>query len=328
MTIRVPQQIYEINATAGQIGVTASTSALAVPCMDGANHLAGWLLDGLIHKAQYAAGRAGTGRFYTYRHPNCDYLIAWVYVPLIGSSGTTTVQLRAGTGAIQTVFIPVAGHTFWCAIPWGGSGWQEVYYTTTDCHIGAVSMWSMARDELDPVAGADIGIDRQDPSYYQAGLNEGQYVIDGSAHHNIEGLVTTVEEINDAMRRQAVAWTSIGSTITENVAGWRTPAGIVDWTHRARQMKDPAGVGTPTTQSYRVYARTQRTVGAGTFQWRMSSSVAASTVTTGALVNAAATWDFLGSFLISSTADDTLTFEVNVQAGVTVQVTGVSVKQE
>lgn len=283
-----------------QIGVIASATGLAGPLVRGINHIQGYKLSGLLHSLTGQFDYGGTGRFYTYRHPNGVALATIFYVATIGGQ-SASVAFRAGSGPVATVNVSTPGY-YATYFGWGGTGWQEVTYTMTNCTIRGVSIWNVARSDL---SGSDRYCDTVDPTYVRAGLNEGQYLIYSTADDNLVGITTAIREARADNIRQAVSWCFTNTSYTCSGTGWKNPfANARTWRHLARRF-----LASETSRNYRVYAYTMASsLGAYTYRWRMRGT--RGTVTTAALARTSFGWDYMGTFPIDCVADDTLTFEM------------------
>jgi len=325
--MRVPRFMLTQNDEDAWINAIAGSSGLAYPAADAANHTVGWLMDGLLYTSQTNIARSGTGRLMEYRYPNCEYILFWIHVATIGS-GAHSIAMRAGTGAITTVVIPErAPFSFWAVAPWAGgdSGWLEVYWACTDCTIDAISIWSMARDSLTETGG-DECIERDDPTYLQAGLNEGNVIMsDGAATRHISGTTATLEEGYDESRPTAIQMSGMSASLTQAGAGigvWAACGNIGPfWAHQAQTWR-----AADTSQQYRCYVRCGNT-GAGQSSWRFRATGVPSTVTYPAAVLGATAWTVVDGLLIDSTATDTIYFETASAAGETITVTDLTVKR-
>lgn len=314
--MRVPSSMQSLVSSAAKIAAVGSSGLLATPMMDGANHLLGLTMSGIIHSAEWPAGVSeGEGRVMTYRHPNALYLVAYIYVTASAQT-SATLQVKAGTGATVTVPVPAPGG-YWITAPWGGTGWREIYYKATSCSIGFVTLWHLRRTTLTP--GTDLAADRVNSAHPGAGLDAEHVIVHDSTDSDLSGVAQAIEEARLYGTRQAVAWVTLGGDVTVVGApgAWQNPVSPLTWAHGCR-----ATLGT-TTRSYRCYVRSYN-VGGTWYRWRITSTSGGS-ATTANLVNAAMTWDYVDGLAID--ADDELTLEVWGNGGPTIYIDAVSVAE-
>jgi hypothetical protein len=314
--MRVGQSCPLLVEEAAQIAAVGSSSLLAMPLLEGANHHLGLTMGGLIHNAEWPAGLEGTGRVMTFRHPNAVYALAYVWI-VSSAQEASTVELTAGTGATVTRTVGRGDAGLWIAAPWGGSGWQEIVYQSSDCDMGLVSIWSLQRSTLAP--GTDMAADRLNTDHPGAGLDAEHYIVHDAADFDLSGVATAIEEARKHGVRQAVAWTKLGGTVqTVGAAGaWNNPLAPLTWAHGCRSTLGGS------TRTYRAAARSMKTGGTW-YKWRVTSASGGS-VATGNLVNAAMAWDYVDGLTID--ADDVLTFEWWGNAGPTLDLGSVSVAE-
>jgi len=297
--------------TAGQIGKIPSSSLLADPIVKGTNHLLGYKLTGLLHSQTSDSGAlTGTGRFYTYRHPNSDYLVAHFKV----KTGPTmseeilpdTITFTAGSGAATTCNVYGPGLQT-CVFPWGGSGWLEVKYAVnseTGSEISNMSIWNAARLELD---SSDMGFDTFDADHTRGGTNSGQYIIYNDATTHIPGLINDIKSLRGYQTRQAVSWSHMGAGLTLDAESYKNlfgPNNSYKFRHQAM----------PGHASYRIYFRSYHSgYGAGdTYSVKCSYHKGAGSVEKTGLSYTSATWTYInaGDLTVSATETDSITFEM------------------
>jgi hypothetical protein len=318
MSIMTPAAPPVITAAYGQAGAMGTSHGLLEPVRGVANHVLGRVQTGLIHSGQWPTGAEGTGRVWTYRHPNATSLVCWVYVSA-PTKAAATFEITAGAGATQTRDVIAAG-AFWISVPWAvaDSGWNLVEYTSDDCDILAIELWGLTRSSLDPAT--EPGCDIVDPGHAMAGLGPGEYLIHDSHEYNVDGLALTVREASKYNLRHHVTWCAIeGSlSVTPGAGVAASPFGF-EFSSRARWLK--AG---HTYRLARVQARTWE-VGAGTYTWSATSTM--NTTTTAALAGTAAAPDTATrtDLQVDCQADDSLGFEMTPSAGQTLHITDLSI---
>ena len=325
----VPDYMLDQVEANGQIGELAGASGLAIPARDAANHLGGWLTDGMHYVSQTDTPRTGTGRISISRYPNVENLLFWVHVATAGG-GKAAMNIRAGTGVISAIDVSdIAPQSLFAVAPWGAadSGSQEVYWQCLNCYIDAITIMNIPRGSLSETGGDDC-IERGDPTYLQGGLDEGRFIMsNGGNDYHVSGIVETVEDAYVNFKSTAIAGSMMSgsATLAGGGAGSWGPVGNIGpfWAHRARTWRFGDA-----SQSYRCRVRSYRSAGAGNYYWRFRGSNVPSTVTTGALTDAAGTWRELTSLLIDCTADDKIVFEAAADVGTTITVTDLTVEIE
>lgn len=327
MSVGVQRSMQDWSADAAEIRVIASSSMLALPLVDGANHLLGNKQMGLIHCQTSTAAREGAGRVHTYAHPNCEYLIAWFGVEDVVEASGAEVELQAGTGAAVTVDVTGDGTFGPIAFGWGaGDTDEEVTYTPTDCKIRWCMIFGLYRVRLD-VSGGDLGVETQDSVSLGAGMRENNCIINGDGMADLEAQ----DEANrDALMytiRQAVSWTNLGATTMNVVPGGAAlhpmPLNFT-WQHRARRLYGVANE----KREYLCWVRSYFDGNPATdsFEWTLTAG-SGDTVSSGALTDTAAAWvKGPTTLLLDATADDTidLTF-TSTDAAATCTVVDVSI---
>ena len=317
MAITVPTSPAVITAAHGQAAAIGTSSGLTEPVRNVANHILGHVQTGLIHSGEWPTGAEGTGRIWSYRHPNATHLACWVYLSA-PTGNPSTFKITAGAGVTQTV-VCVARAGFWIAVPWDAAdaGWELVTYTATGCDIIAIEIWGTVRSSLDPAT--ELAADAVDPGHAMAGLGPGEYIIHDDHEYNVDGLALSVREAAKYNLRHHVTWCAIeGSlSVTPGAGTWENPFGFA-FRSRARWLK-LAHVMRLT----RAQARTWE-VGAGTYQWRVTAT---NTTTTAALAGTAGAEDEVvrTDLQVDCQADDDIAFEMAPSAGQTIHVSDLSI---
>ncbi len=307
----VPDRMVVHDETAAQTRATGSSVRLAQPLKDGCNHLLGWRKRRLIHllkKSSSSISYSEDGGFYTYRHPNCDFLHFWLKLGETGNS-EAYVEITAGTGDPVRVGpryggLPNGLDEYECVVPWdiSDTGYQEVTITSDEVSVDSI----MAHELYSPVLDVptQLGILPYDPTYVQGGLREGYYIIE-SDPAGPRGLIKRTKDCWDYALRQALSWWTTDDWADVDTTSWEIPfPGLTTFGHKARRKK------AETTRAYRVYAYTYQAGGGGGggYYWRISSGT--NTLTTGLLTNASGAWTLLTGLLVDTVSDDTLTFEM------------------
>lgn len=320
MSMPVGPRIPTIDTATGKIGVIASAGGFAGPLLAATNHLAGYKLAGLLHHQKWETAIGGTGRFYTYRVPNCNYLVASGYIESIDlGSGETVVPetdakvtLTAGSGTGTSVQAST-GKRFCVAFPWGAADtWAEVTYEVAHCAIRTISIWCLCRETL---GSGDDYIESVDTGNLGAGFNEGEYIIQDpvNVEFNISGLAAQILNVRNNTVRQAVSWSDPGEAgATLQSASYANPFEYsLTFAHTARTLT--ASI----TQKYRVYAYTMgASLGAETYSWKVTTA-AGNAEKTG-ITRASYGWDYVGDLdLVGSGTESTLTFEMTASASAT-----------
>jgi len=283
-------------------------------------------MDGLLFCAETDTPRQGTGRLMEYAQTNFDQILFWFHVPALGAAGNS-ITVRCGTGAITTQTIPAVGtpRSIWITAPWGGAGWQEIYWTIAQATIDGVAIWALPRSTLVETDGDDV-IESGDPTNLQGGLNEGNVIIStGGSTYHVPGVAETLEQGYDNSR--PTAWQCSAMSNTQSQVG----AGIAVWaqcgtigpffSHRAQTWRP-----TDTSQAYRCYVYCS-SAGGGNSTWRLRGTGVPSTATYGPAVIGGAGWTNVDGLLIDSTADDVVYFETASDAGTTLTVNDITIKR-
>lgn len=342
MTIAVSENLTTIDPAMGKIGVIASAGGFAAPLLSCTNHLAGYKMGGLLHHQRWEtdittgsgelAMLGGTGRFYTCRAPNCDYLIATGYISTVSAVDASEVVFTAGTGDSVTVAAN-QGQRFAVAFPWGSADeWAEVTYAMTECSLRTISIWCLCRETL---AGymeeGDQYIDSVDVNTPGAGFNEGEYIIHdpGFECYNIDGLANAILDVRNNTIRQAVSWSDPGGAgaKTGTMGSWANPFEYsLTFPHTARWFTSSV------VTKYRIYAYTKcadMAVGA-TYGWKVTTAAGSQTKDT--LDNTSFAWAYIGDLdLVGSGTESTLTFEFYtglVDASPTLTIAALSICQQ
>lgn len=309
---RTSETMPEIVSGSGEIGVTGSSSSLVLPMIDGTNHLLGYKMMGPVHYQTSETSRTGTGRFYTYCHPNSNKYIALVRLDTV-TAGAASFSLTVGTGGATTINPQADGDYQVIATrgPVDAENDIEIVYVATSCNVVSISIWGLWRPFMDPFGG-DYSVDRIDDTYKRAGSDEGQYIVFSAVSENIDRLALEIKHARQFTIRQAVSLSGMGNewSCTPGASGtWASPFSTFEFWHRARKLRS-----TDTQRDYRVYARTYFTgnPGAGdTYEWRCTTTSGGSSTVAG-LVRVAAGWDNDGTdyLEIGCNADDDITFEM------------------
>jgi len=307
MTAAVPSSMQNWSADAGKIRVVASSSMLALPLVDAANHLLGHKQMGLIHCQPSTSALEGVGRVYSYAHPNCEYLVAEFGVEDVAEAAGAEVVLQAGTGAAVTVDVPGDGRYGPIAFAWGaGDTEEEITYTPTDCKIRWCTIWGLYRRSLD-VSGGDLGVETQDSASLGAGMRENNCIINGDGMADLEAQDQANRDALLYTIRQAVSWSNLGATTCNVVPGGASahpmPANFI-WNHRARRLYGTAGE----KREYVCWVRSYFDGNPATdsFEWTLTAG-SGDTVSSGALVATAAAWaKGPTTLLLDATADDSI----------------------
>lgn len=337
--MRVMERMSSLSEDSTYINTVGSSSSFAMPHAHGANHLLGYCMGKIVHMwsqdcnwgAKPGSVGEGTGGFYTYRHPNCDYL--GVIIQAESTSTGSKVTITAGSGAATDVLVPHYGFTIFshqAVIPWGAtSGDALVTYETTDTRINSIIFFNLPRQELD---GSDTYVEMVDGTYYLAGLSSGKYIIHGTEKASVYGLVTRIDAIKEHWKRQFLSIGHPGFQLSVSDSTWKEPVlsrTNVDatWKHRATRHTTA-----DTTKAYRVYAKTYFTgtpASGDDYDVRLRSTAGGDTLTSSGMVNTTATWDYLGTIDIDCTADDSFVWEMQYNgSSSTVYLEGLSVYQD
>lgn len=209
MSMPITSRLPTVDATTGRIGVIASAGGFAAPLVAGINHLAGYKLGGLLHHQVWETAVGGTGRFMTYRVPNCDYLVAAATIAAVTggeeAEADRSIDFTAGTAAGVSVNV-IAGQRVVAAFPWAAADtWEEVTYEMKYCTITSISIWCLCRESL--TTGDDY-LESIDTTNHGAGFNEDEFLIhDGAVlTQNICGATKIIRAVRDNTIRQAVSW--------------------------------------------------------------------------------------------------------------------------
>jgi hypothetical protein len=219
----VPDRMPVHDESAAQTRATGSSVRLAQPLQQGVNHLLGWRKRRLIHlrrRDSSSISESEDGGFYTYRHPNCDYLHFWIKVGETGNS-ESFVEITAGTGDPVQVGpgyggLPNGQDEYECLVPWGesDSGYQEVTITSDDVAIDTIMAHELYSPALD--VPTQLGLLSSDPSYPLGGLREGAYIIESDSA-GPRGMIKRTRDAWDYALRQALSWWTTDDNIDVDV---------------------------------------------------------------------------------------------------------------
>lgn len=314
MSIDVPRVMPTLFSPATKTNHVGSSNQLAAPAASALAHLAGYVLRGPVAAMHYRLPTASTSetiRFYTYRHPNCDYLHLWAIAGLSAQS-TAVVAMTAGGGSSRSVsaYFPgsatgTAAIELMAAFDSSDSGYVEVVITCTDVGLYDFVVSDVYRSSLD---AGEICVVPIDATYTLAGLGEGQYIVE-SATAGVSGLITQTAAAWAAGIRTSAVWSGPAVSVSDG-DGWTNPFEDSVFRHIARQKK------TETSRDLRLYAYTKVDAGV-TAQVRASTSVAGDTVTSVDLTHTSYAWTGTPLTQIDAAADGTenITFSMNVSAG-------------
>ncbi len=306
-------------------GRPCSSLRVAVPAEEGANHLLGRILGGLRH--HQSAGPAttntnGKAYLYTHRHPNCDHLafVIRYSVPTPGGEAQApvlTVVAGSGASVVHTGVLRAASDIMICLYaPWasGDSGDQSASLTWAGCTIRDFSVFDVPRLVLD---SGDHRVEHVDSGHRRIGLTTERYIAD-SDEAGPPGLVQGVINAWDDYHPQVFSWWS-EQPLTVASDSWTDPFGGAVFKHRARQKKSSSTV---VASRWRLYAK----ISAGSYQWRVTSSVGGDSVTSADLSNTTAAWQTVLSGLdLSCLGDDQFLIQAVRKSGAgTISVYGAS----
>jgi hypothetical protein len=329
MSIVVPNGLQNWAASEAQIRVVAKSTTLALPLVEGVNHILGHHMLGLIHCQTSSVAREGVGRVITYAHPNCVTLVAEIEVENSAEGVGSEVTFQAGTGTAITIACPADGRYGPVGFSWGaGDTEEEITYDPTDCEIRSCTIWGLYRTMLDVAgAGADLGCEAQDFTSLAAGMRENNAIINGDGHSDLEGLAVAIANAKQYTIRQAVAWSNLGDTTRNCVPGAGTgypmPAGFT-WQHRSQEYR-----AADASQDYVVWVRSyfNGNPALSHYHWTLTSTSTADTATSNPLTRIAAEWDKGATgLLIGCDADDYIELSCTcTDAAATVTVVDVSI---
>lgn len=309
MTIATSDQMADLQMAVTEIARSTSSTQLALPAAAAANHLLGYIMRGVVHAQNGDTAAGVTASVYTWRHPNCDFLIA-VVRPTSLSASTGSIAIQAGTGATSTATVYAAtttgeGDEIVIVAPWGGgdSGYLEVSITATNCGIGSIQVAELHRPTL---GDYDYRVELVDATYPLAGLRSDETITD-SAEAGVYALVEETKNAWDLNRRQAASWWTTGASSAYGTS-WMNPfTSSWEWRHRARRQQ------TEMTRDYRVYLYTWHSSG---LPYDVRVSTMGDSVQFLGLTNVVPAWTMLDGLAVNATADDTFKVEMRVPGGV------------
>jgi len=297
---------------ATKIGMPGSSGRLFLPMVNGINHLGGHMLGNLRCAVTMDANGEDSsynhqGSFYTWRHPNCDYLVIHAELGEVKDS-PFSIQVQAGTGAAQIHEAWEAGDVDFL-VPWHGddTGLCEVTISCDNCALRSFVAWDLSRNSLS--AASDHALEHTDGTYRLAGFQEGYYLIE-SATAGMGGIIAQAENAWSDCHRQYVAWFDPYDGRMSSLGRWDDPfATDFDWKVRARlkdAVSDSYGYAT-------VYVHTKCDAGVTDYDWRLRSDD--DEVGGTGLSNTTYAWDSATTLAIKNGEVDTLAFETQVNAG-------------
>lgn len=219
-----PSKYFDMPADADiRVAKPVSSTRIASKVMGGANHLLGHIVGGMRHAqvqgSQPAVWDGYTGRIYTYRHPNVDWLDCFFRIWKVKDETppvTTpwSIAVTAGSGTTVTYGpsdeTDVNGKLIFLRVPWGEtSGYAEVTFVVTNCYIRGT--WFMDC----PRSGGEFGLDTGDSFLREVeqtngggriGLTNERYISASTSTSGPKAMIGRIYDAWDYCRPQLMSW--------------------------------------------------------------------------------------------------------------------------